>query len=42
MQYCWHHPAQAAEMGVLAAKRYQALFTADKMVEAYVALYRSF
>jgi O-antigen biosynthesis rhamnosyltransferase len=40
MQYLSHHPAQAAEMGALAAKRYQALFTTDKMVEAYVALYR--
>lgn len=40
MQYLWEHPAEAAEMGQRAEERYWHYFTADKMVESYVALYR--
>lgn len=40
MDDLWHHPDEAAEMGRRAAARYEALFTADRMAEAYVKLYR--
>jgi len=40
MDNLWDNPLFAAEMGRLAEKRYWALFTADKMVNSYVELYR--
>lgn len=40
MQHLWYNPLFASEMGRLAEKRYLALFTADKMVNSYVELYR--
>jgi rhamnosyl/mannosyltransferase len=39
MQYLWSHPEEALNMGKSASQRYQALFTSDKMVKAYVSLY---
>lgn len=40
MRYLWEHPAEAADMGRRAEERYWKYFTADQMVEDYVALYR--
>jgi lipopolysaccharide transport system ATP-binding protein len=40
MRYLWEHPEIAAEMGQRAEDRYWNYFTADKMVEEYVKLYR--
>jgi len=40
MRYLWEHPEIAAEMGKRAEDRYWSYFTADKMVEEYVKLYR--
>ncbi|MFI3197445.1 MAG: glycosyltransferase, partial [Methylococcaceae bacterium] len=40
MIYLWEHPEQAAEMGKCAEKRYYQFFTADRMVQSYVDLYR--
>jgi len=40
MHYLWEHPEIAAEMGKRAEDRYWNYFTADKMVEEYVKLYR--
>ena len=40
MQTLWQNPAMAAEMGRKAEQRYWELFTADKMVDSYVDLYR--
>ena len=40
MIYLWEHPEQAAEMGKRAEQRYWQLFTAEKMVQSYVELYR--
>jgi len=40
MRYLWEHPEIAAEMGKRAEDRYWNYFTADKMVEEYVKLYR--
>jgi glycosyltransferase involved in cell wall biosynthesis len=40
MRYLWEHPDEAAEMGSRGEQRYWAHFTADKMAEAYVKLYR--
>lgn len=40
MRYLWEHPKIAAEMGKRAEDRYWNYFTADKMVEEYVKLYR--
>lgn len=40
MEHLWDNPLFASEMGRLAEKRYLALFTADKMVNSYVELYR--
>jgi len=40
MDYLWNNPADAAAMGKKAAARYQELFTAEKMAEGYVRLYR--
>lgn len=41
MRYLWDHPAEAAEMGRRAEERYWRFFTAERMVGAYVDLYRS-
>jgi rhamnosyl/mannosyltransferase len=41
MAYLWDHPEEAAEMGRKAEQRYWEFFTADKMVDAYVELYRA-
>jgi rhamnosyl/mannosyltransferase len=40
IQTLWQNPAMAAEMGRKAEQRYWELFTADKMVDSYVDLYR--
>jgi rhamnosyl/mannosyltransferase len=40
MRYLWEQPEQAAEMGRNAEARYWKYFTAEKMVGAYVNLYR--
>lgn len=40
MQKLWEQPQQAAAMGRRAEERYATHFTADKMVSAYVDLYR--
>jgi len=40
LRYLWEHPEIAAEMGKRAEDRYWNYFTADKMVEEYVKLYR--
>ena len=40
MSYLWEHPEQAAEMGKCAEERYYQFFTADRMVQSYVELYR--
>lgn len=40
MKYLWEHPDIAARMGGRAEHRYQQLFTADKMVDGYCAIYR--
>jgi rhamnosyl/mannosyltransferase len=36
----WGDEALAQKLGDAAARRFQALFTADRMVEKYVDLYR--
>ena len=40
MQTLWQNPEMAADMGRKAEERYWELFTADKMVNSYVELYR--
>jgi rhamnosyl/mannosyltransferase len=40
MQWLWDNPDQALAMGRKAAARYKHLFTAEQMVQRYVALYR--
>lgn len=40
MRYLWEHPETAAEMGLRAKERYWNYFTADRMVNEYVDLYR--
>lgn len=40
MDFLWHQPDAAAAMGRRAAERYEALFTADRMADGYVRLYR--
>lgn len=40
MRHLWNHPAEAAEMGKRAERRYWDNFTADKMVGDYMELYR--
>ena len=40
MTYLWDNPAQAKEMGQAAEKRYYQYFTAEKMVQSYVELYK--
>ncbi|MEN5135231.1 MULTISPECIES: glycosyltransferase family 4 protein [Pseudomonas] len=41
MQTLWDQPEMAARMGMRAAQRYETVFTADTMVEAYAEIYRS-
>lgn len=41
MEQLWHDPALAAAMGRRAEQRYRALFTAERMVDAYMDLYAS-
>ena len=40
MTYLWNNPEVAARMGCKALDRYEALFTADKMCQAYAAVYQ--
>jgi rhamnosyl/mannosyltransferase len=40
MTYLWNNPDAAARMGLNAFDRYQKLFTADKMCQAYATLYQ--
>ena len=40
MQYLWQHPEQASIMGKKAQERYWRLFTAERMVNSYVDLYK--
>jgi glycosyltransferase involved in cell wall biosynthesis len=40
MEHLDHDRALAAQMGMQARKRFEELFTARRMAEAYVALYR--
>jgi glycosyltransferase involved in cell wall biosynthesis len=40
MVYLWEHPIRAAEMGRCAEERYLQYFTAEKMVNSYVDLYK--
>lgn len=40
MDFLWNNPAEAAAMGHKAAARYEALFTAERMADSYVQLYR--
>ena len=40
MVYLWEHPVRAAEMGRCAEERYIQNFTAEKMVNSYVDLYK--
>jgi glycosyltransferase involved in cell wall biosynthesis len=40
MQFLWENPNVAEEMGWNAAKRYEALFTAEKMAASYADLYK--
>lgn len=41
MRYLWEHPEEAALMGRRAKERYSEYFTADQMVQSYVALYNT-
>jgi O-antigen biosynthesis rhamnosyltransferase len=40
MGYIWDHPDEARQMGRRGRARYEQLFTADRMADRYVALYR--
>ena len=40
MTYLWNNPEVASRMGCKAFDRYETLFTADKMCQAYAALYQ--
>lgn len=40
MRYLWEHPEEASAMGLRGEARYWKYFTADKMVDDYVSLYR--
>lgn len=40
MDWMWHNPQEAAQMGQRAAQRYEQLFTAERMVTEYVKLYQ--
>jgi rhamnosyl/mannosyltransferase len=40
MRTLWEQPQRAAEMGRRAEARYWELFTAEKMADNYLALYR--
>lgn len=39
MTYLWNNPEVASRMGLKAVERYETLFTADKMCQAYADLY---
>lgn len=41
MLYLMNHPKIAADMGLRAQRRYQELFTADRMSESYLKMYQS-
>lgn len=41
LRYLWEHSSEAEEMGRRAEARYWKYFTAEKMADAYVELYRS-
>lgn len=41
MDYIWNNPEQAKNYGEAAHARFEALFTADKMIESYTELYKS-
>jgi len=41
MNHLWNQPAVAASMGEAAARRFEKLFSADSMAEAYAEIYRS-
>lgn len=41
MQYLWNNPKEAAEMGARAEEHYWKYFTAEQMVNRYMALYRT-
>lgn len=41
MDYIWKNPEQAKNYGEAAHARFEALFTADKMIESYTKLYKS-
>jgi len=41
MDYLWHNPKEAASMGDQAKKRFEELFTAEKMASSYVDLYQN-
>lgn len=40
MNQLWNNPVQACEMGVRAAERYQALFSAERMGQQMADLYQ--
>lgn len=40
MTYLWNHPVVASRMGKNALARFEKLFTADKMCQSYLTLYR--
>ena len=40
MTYLWNHPGEAQAFGENAMRRYQELFTADRICASYAALYR--
>lgn len=41
MEFLWNNPDKASEMGKNAKERYKQLFSAEKMINNYVTLYRS-
>lgn len=41
MRFLWENPSKAALMGLKAKERYHQYFTADKMAESYVNLYKT-
>ena len=40
MEYLWNHPDEASSWGENAKNRYWQLFTAERMIESYAALYK--
>ncbi|MFW5394113.1 glycosyltransferase family 4 protein [Yersinia sp. 2544 StPb PI] len=39
MDYLWEHPDEAEKFGIAAKKRFDQLFTAEKMISKYIELY---